>query len=77
METVSNKLGTALGASVDANIERNSMSLDVSSDLLVAAERGDVSDTDFVHCVRTSLPYAWDVVSTVMTQLRTGGDEFA
>jgi hypothetical protein len=43
------------------------MSLDVSSDLLAAAERGNVSDTDLLHCVRTSLPYAWEVVSTVMS----------
>ena len=61
------------------------MSLDVSADLLDSAERGEVSDTDFVQCVRTSLPYAWQVVSQVMTALfdskqgltEAGGGEFA
>lgn len=53
------------------------MSLNVSPDLLAIAERGDVSDAEFVACVRESLPYAWDVVSTVMTGLRAGGGEFA
>ena len=54
------------------------MSLDVSADLLASAERGEVSDTDFVQCVRTSLPYAWQVVSQVMTDLNAGGGgEFA
>jgi hypothetical protein len=53
------------------------MSLNVSPDLLSVAERGEVSDAEFVDCVRTSLPYAWEVVSKVMTDLGTGGGEFA
>jgi len=53
------------------------MSLNVSPDLLAAAERGEVPDAEFVGCVRESLPYAWDVVSKVMTDLRTGGTGFA
>jgi hypothetical protein len=53
------------------------MSLNVSPDLLATAERGEVSDAEFVDCVRTSLPYAWEVVSTVMTDLKTGGGDFA
>lgn len=53
------------------------MSLNVSPDLLATAERGDVSDAEFVACVRESLPYAWDVVSSVMTDLRAGSGEFA
>lgn len=53
------------------------MSLDVSADLLASAERGEVSDTDFVQCVRTSLPYAWQVISQVMTDLNARGGEFA
>jgi hypothetical protein len=48
------------------------MSLTVSPDLLAVAERGEVSDAEFVDCVRTSLPYAWDVVSTVMAGLGSG-----
>ena len=53
------------------------MSLTVSPDLLATAERGDVSDAEFVDCVRTSLPYAWEVISQVMTELRSGGGDFA
>jgi NucS shadow ORF len=50
------------------------MSLNVSPDLLATAESGDVTDAEFVECVRTSLPYAWSVVSQVMTDLSAGGD---
>jgi hypothetical protein len=53
------------------------MSLNVSPDLLATAERGEVSDAEFVDCVRTSLPYAWEVVSQVMTDLKTDGGDFA
>jgi hypothetical protein len=53
------------------------MSLTVSPDLLAVAERGEVSDAEFVDCVRTSLPYAWRVVSSVMTDLDSGGADFA
>ena len=52
------------------------MSLTVSPDLLATAERGDVSDAEFVDCVRTSLPYAWEVVSQVTTDLKSGGTAF-
>ena len=51
------------------------MSLDVSPDLLAAAETGDVSDEEFADCVRTSLPYAWQMVSDLATRLHVeGGD---
>jgi hypothetical protein len=53
------------------------MSLNVSPALLSVAERGEVSDAEFVDCVRTSLPYAWEVVSQVMTDLDATGGEFA
>ncbi|BCJ46606.1 hypothetical protein GCM10010168_38710 [Actinoplanes ianthinogenes] len=53
------------------------MSLNVSPDLLAVAERGEVTDAEFVDCVRESLPYAWEVVSTVMTDLRANGADFA
>src|SRR5712664_308492 len=42
------------------------MSLDVPTDLLARAERGDVRDAEFVACVRDSLPYAWQVISEVV-----------
>ncbi len=53
------------------------MSLNVSAGLLATAERGEVSDAEFVACVRESLPYAWDVVSRVMADLRAGDGDFA
>ena len=53
------------------------MSLTVPADLLQAAERGEVSDADFVHCVRTSLPYAWDVVNQVAGALDATDGDFA
>lgn len=55
------------------------MSLTVPDTLLAAAERGDVADADFVDCVRTSLPYAWETVGRVVADLNSGGGaaEFA
>jgi hypothetical protein len=53
------------------------VSLDVSPDLLAAAERGAVSDDEFVACVRTSLPYAWEVISSVAADLEVSGSAMA
>jgi hypothetical protein len=53
------------------------MSLTVPPDLLDAAERGEVSDAEFVDCVRSSLPYAWELVSRVAGELRATDAEFA
>jgi hypothetical protein len=53
------------------------MSLNVPTALLEAAERGDIDDAEFVECVRTSLPYAWQTISQVVGELRVGDDAFA
>ena len=53
------------------------MSLDVSVALLERAERGEVSHAEFVACVRDSLPYAWTVISAVVTELHDGSARFA
>ena len=45
------------------------MSLDVRPELLAQAERGTVDDAAFVECVRTSLPYAWEVISRLAAEL--------
>lgn len=42
------------------------MSLDVSPDVLAAAERGELDDAQFLAVVRDSLPYAWQVVSAAV-----------
>src|SRR2546429_5419700 len=48
------------------------MSLDVPTALLERAERGEIDDASFVECVRTSLPYAWQVVSEVVGGVHPG-----
>ncbi|GIF75070.1 SCO5389 family protein [Asanoa siamensis] len=53
------------------------MSLTVPPDLLAEAERGEVAPEDFVACVRTSLPYAWELISRVAGDLSTSDAEFA
>jgi hypothetical protein len=53
------------------------MSLDVSPELLDAAEKGAVADAEFVDCVRMSLPYAWELISKVSADLDATDGEFA
>jgi hypothetical protein len=53
------------------------MSLTVPPPLLEQASQGEVDDADFLACVRTSLPYAWDVVTGLIRELDAGGGEIA
>ena len=53
------------------------MSLAVPAGLLEQAHKGEVDDAAFLDCVRTSLPYAWDVIAGLVTELEAGGGEFA
>ncbi|NLU78391.1 hypothetical protein HCA58_08370 [Micromonospora sp. HNM0581] len=53
------------------------MSLTVPPSLLRAAESGPVDDEEFVACVRESLPYAWQTVSRVASELASSDAEFA
>ena len=53
------------------------MSLDVAPALLAQAEQGEVDQAEFVACVRDSLPYAWEVVSTLAAELERGARPFA
>jgi hypothetical protein len=53
------------------------MSLTVPSALLEQASLGEVDDLEFLDCVRTSLPYAWDLVTGLVRELEAGGGEFA
>lgn len=53
------------------------MSLDVSPKLLAEAEHGQVREEDFVETVRTSLPYAYDLIAGLVGELRDGAKEFA
>jgi hypothetical protein len=52
------------------------MSLDVPVELLEKAERGEVSDAEFVAVVRESLPYAWEVISAVAAEAALGEQDF-
>lgn len=45
------------------------MSLEVPAALLERAETGTIDETEFVACVRDSLPYAWSVVCDVADRL--------
>jgi hypothetical protein len=45
------------------------MSLAVQQDLLERAEQGEIDERDFVECVRTSLPYAWDTIAALTDEL--------
>jgi hypothetical protein len=53
------------------------MSLAVSAGLLEQASHGEVDDAEFLGCVRTSLPYAWEVVTGLIRELEADGSEFA
>jgi len=53
------------------------MSLDVSPELLAKAEHGEVGDAEFVDCIRTSLPYAWDLISGLVARYQVDGGDFA
>ncbi|MBO3744620.1 hypothetical protein J5X84_00975 [Streptosporangiaceae bacterium NEAU-GS5] len=53
------------------------MSLTVSPELLEAAKTGEVKPQDFLDCVRTSLPYAWTVISELAQRRESTGAEFA
>ena len=54
-----------------------SMSLTVPPGLLSQARSGEVDDQAFLDCVRTSLPYAWDLITGLIADLGAGGAEFA
>ena len=53
------------------------MSLNVPTALLERAEHGAITDAEFVSCVRDSLPYAWNVISSVVADLGGGSAPFA
>jgi hypothetical protein len=53
------------------------MSLAVPADLLDRAQNGEVDDAAFLGCVAASLPYAWDLIAGLITDLEAGDGEFA
>ncbi len=53
------------------------MSLDVSAGLLEQARSGEVDEAAFVGTVRTSLPYAYDLIASLADGLNAGTAAFA
>jgi hypothetical protein len=53
------------------------MSLTVSRQLLAQAQHGQVDEAAFLDCIRSSLPYAWQVITGLVKDLNGGGTEFA
>jgi hypothetical protein len=53
------------------------MSLNVSPALLEKAEAGTVTHEEFISCIRQSLPFAWDMVERLVSQMRSEGAESA
>jgi hypothetical protein len=53
------------------------MSLSVPATLLDRARDGDVGDAEFLDCVATSLPYAWNLIAGLVDDLKTVGRDFA
>jgi hypothetical protein len=49
----------------------------VPADVLERARHGSVSNGDFIACIRTSLPYAWSVISGLTKQATESGAFFA
>ncbi|EFH86570.1 SCO5389 family protein [Ktedonobacter racemifer] len=52
------------------------MSLDVSPALLEQAQQGEVRTSDFLQCIRDSLPYAWNLIEGLALRLCQGDDTF-
>jgi hypothetical protein len=53
------------------------MSLNVQPQLLEQANRGEIDETEFFDCVRTSLPYAFQTISRLVADLKAGNRDFA
>ncbi|HEY2551140.1 MAG TPA: SCO5389 family protein [Streptosporangiaceae bacterium] len=53
------------------------MSLTVAPDLLDQARAGDIDQSAFLDTIRTSLPYAYELIASLTASLPGSGDEFA
>jgi NucS shadow ORF len=53
------------------------MSLAVPAGLLDRAKDGEVDDVAFLDCVAASLPYAWNLITGLITDLEESGGQFA
>jgi hypothetical protein len=46
------------------------MSLDVPPALLEQAQAGEIGPSDFLQCIKESLPYAWNVIEELAVNLK-------
>lgn len=53
------------------------MSLAVPAGLLDQAQHGEVDDAAFLDCVAASLPYAWNLIAGLISDLEESGGQFA
>jgi hypothetical protein len=53
------------------------MSLTVPDELVTTAERGHADEEAFLACVQDSLPYAYDLVKRLASELPAAGRDFA
>lgn len=52
------------------------MSLDVAPALIEQAQAGEIRNSDFLACIRESLPYAWQLIEGLARRLDAGNDQF-
>lgn len=52
------------------------MSLTVSPTLVEQAQKGAISQADFLACIRSSLPYAWHLIEELATRLTQSQTQF-
>jgi len=53
------------------------MSLTVSPELIEQARQGEIDDTAFTGCIVASLPYAWQVITSLIGELHASGADLA
>ncbi len=52
------------------------MSLTVSPALLEQAQQDDITQQDFLTCIKHSLPYAWQLIEDLASKLKQSGTSF-
>ena len=52
------------------------MSLDVSPTLLEQAQAGEIRSSDFLQCIKESLPYAWELIEGLANKLKQSDEAF-
>ena len=52
------------------------MSLDVSPTLLEQAQAGEIRSSDFLQCIKESLPYAWELIEGLANRLKQSDEVF-